>query len=134
MSVQEIQRKEVDEPTPVPSPVPKPVIAFFAAMRKIFGGAEDEREVVHVPPRTAHVGLWNIEIRVEADSLDGGFVAECVSLPGAMAQGETQEEALENLIDVVQEIVAIKMGEHYKTLGLDMPEWADTQPESFEKP
>jgi predicted RNase H-like HicB family nuclease len=125
MPVQEIQRSEA-APTET-SPVPKPVIAFFAALRKIFGRAEDGRHTLHEPPATAHIGAWKVDLRVEPDPLDGGFIAECTSLPGAMAQGETQEEALENLIDAVQGIIAVKMAEHYKTLGLEMPEWADPQ-------
>lgn len=40
------------------------------------------------------------------DEVDGGFVAECLDVPGAMSQGETPAEALENLIDAVQGVVA----------------------------
>lgn len=33
---------------------------------------------------------------------DGGFVVECPSIPGCMSQGETIEEALENIKEAIQ--------------------------------
>ena len=56
---------------------------------------------------------------VEPDELDGGFVAECIDVPGAVAQGETAEEALDNLIDAVQGVVAAKMDQHIRGLDFD---------------
>jgi predicted RNase H-like HicB family nuclease len=50
-----------------------------------------------------------LTVRVEPDELDGGFVAECVDLPGCMSQGETEEEALENLADAIAGVLAIQM-------------------------
>jgi predicted RNase H-like HicB family nuclease len=40
-------------------------------------------------------------MKVERDEVDGGWIAECISLPGCMSQGETEEEALENLADAL---------------------------------
>jgi predicted RNase H-like HicB family nuclease len=125
MPVQEdIQRKDVEADAPVAqgSPLPRPVLTLFGVMRKIFNRAEDQREVVHEddPPTTSHVGTWNVEIRIEEDPLDGGYIAECANLPGAMSQGETKQEAFENLIDAVQEIIAIKMTQHCAEHGLDI--------------
>ena len=104
MTVQELDRpqREAVAPAPPKSPVPKPVIAFFAFFRNLFGRPEDERECVS----EAHVGTWNLQVSVTPDEVDGGFVAECLDVPGAMSQGETPAEALENLIDAVQGVVA----------------------------
>lgn len=33
---------------------------------------------------------------------DGYFIAECPSLPGCVSQGETKEEAIENIKDAIQ--------------------------------
>ena len=33
---------------------------------------------------------------------DGYFVAECPSLPGCVSQGETREEAIENIREAIQ--------------------------------
>jgi predicted RNase H-like HicB family nuclease len=46
--------------------------------------------------------IW--QIVVEPDEIDGGFVAECLEVPGAMSQGETKEEALKGLVEVLQEV------------------------------
>jgi predicted RNase H-like HicB family nuclease len=37
---------------------------------------------------------------------EGGFTAFCDEIKGAVSQGETREEALENLFDAVKEIWA----------------------------
>ncbi len=123
MPVQETVRtsSDVSNGEYAPSPVPKPVIALFAALRKVFGRAEDGRETIHNPPTVDERGTWNIEVVVESDAIDGGFVAETPDIPGALAQGETEEEAVENLIDAIHGIVAAKVEEHFRELDLDMP-------------
>jgi len=120
MTPQLLEKHQSAETSPETSPVPKPVIAFFAALRKIFGRAEDIRETVHEPPTLADTGTWKLQMRVEPDELDGGFIAECVDLPGAMSQGETEAEALENLINAVQGVLAAKMEEHFRTIDFEM--------------
>ena len=46
---------------------------------------------------------------LEPDKLDGGWVAECLELPGIMSQGETEAEALNNLVDAITEALNAKM-------------------------
>ncbi len=118
MTVQEVDRPQAQAgpPHPQKSPVPKPVIAFFAVLRRLFGRPEDERDSVYEPDTQAHIGTWNLRLSVTPDEVDGGFVAECLDLPGAMSQGETQAEALENLIDAVQGVVAAKMEENFRAI------------------
>jgi predicted RNase H-like HicB family nuclease len=120
MPVQET-RREAHTATYEPSPVPKPVIAFFAACRKILGKAEVKRETLHNPPAVSHRGTWELQICVEPDPIDGGFIAECLDVPGAMSQGETEEEALENVIDAIQGVLAARMEEHFKSIDFEMP-------------
>ena len=40
-------------------------------------------------------------IIIEQDE-DGMFVAECPALPGCVSQGETREEAIENIKDAIR--------------------------------
>jgi predicted RNase H-like HicB family nuclease len=96
------------------SPLPRSVAGFFAVLRRVFGKAEDERHAVNS-------GTWRLCVSVEADELDGGFVAECLDVPGAMSQGETEREALENLIDAIQGVLAVRMEERFRTIDFDMP-------------
>jgi predicted RNase H-like HicB family nuclease len=123
MTTQEIERAQAQpvatEQGIAPSPVPKPVIAFFAAFRRLMGRAEDERECVYEPPERTEIGKWKVQMSVTRDELDGGFIAECIDLPGAVAQGETQAEAFENLIDAVQGVLAAEMEEQFRTIDPD---------------
>lgn len=128
MTVKEAHRLDRDSAADVsqgpyaPSPVPKPVIAFFAALRKILGRAEDTRETVRNPPTVDERGTWDIEVLVEPDPTDGGFIAETPDIAGAMAQGETEQEALENLGDAIQGVLAAKIEEHFRAVVVeDMP-------------
>ncbi len=45
-------------------------------------------------------------MRVWADELDGGYGAEVVELPGIVSQGETEQEALDNVVEAISEVVA----------------------------
>jgi predicted RNase H-like HicB family nuclease len=101
--------------------VPKPVVAFFGALRKAFGRAEDRRDIIRDPGNVAHRGAWELCIVVEPDPVDGGFVAECPDIPGAMSQGETEREAVENLIDAINTVLEVKIEQHFETVDFDMP-------------
>jgi predicted RNase H-like HicB family nuclease len=57
----------------------------------------------------AETGGWDLQIRVDRDELDGGFVAECVNLPGCMSQGETVDQALENLSDAICGVLMVRL-------------------------
>lgn len=94
--------------------MPKAVVAFFVALRKAFGRAENQRE-------TVARGAWELCVMVEADPIDGGFIAECPDVPGAMSQGETEREAIENLIEAIQAIVEVKMEKHLESIDFSMP-------------
>jgi predicted RNase H-like HicB family nuclease len=56
--------------------------------------------------RPSHVSF---HVVVERDELDGGYVAECLNLPGCVSQGETEDEALENLADAIIEVLRVRM-------------------------
>jgi len=102
-----------------PSPVPAPVVAVFAAIRRILGKPESRRDVTHRPDGVEHTGQWTLHVSVEPDPLDGGYVAEALDFPGALAQGETEEAALENLIDALQGVIAVRMEERIRSLDAE---------------
>lgn len=56
----------------------------------------------------------NFRVRIEQDPVDGGYVAECLDLPGCMSQGETEEEALANLADAIGGVIAARMEAHLR--------------------
>jgi hypothetical protein len=52
-------------------------------------------------------GMGEDRTTTERDELDGGWIAVSVDLPGCMSQGETEAEALENLADAVDGVLAL---------------------------
>ncbi len=46
--------------------------------------------------------MLNFKVIVEEDKEDGGFVVECPALPGCASQGDTVEEALENIKEAIR--------------------------------
>ena len=52
---------------------------------------------------------------------DGGYVVKVPALPGCVSQGDTKEEATEN----IKEAVALYI-EHLKSFGEDIPREVDT--------
>jgi len=51
------------------------------------------------------------------DPEDGGWVAEVPSLPGCISQGDTREEALENVRDAIDTWI-----DGAKQTGMDVPD------------
>jgi antitoxin HicB len=51
-----------------------------------------------------------------SDDDGGGFVAYAIDLPGCMSDGETQEEAIENLRDAI-----VSWAEQANALGREVP-------------
>jgi predicted RNase H-like HicB family nuclease len=48
---------------------------------------------------------------------DGYLIAECPALPGCVSQGKTVEEAVANIREAIQGVIAIR-----RKLGLAIPE------------
>ena len=48
--------------------------------------------------------MMNYKVRIQES--EEGFSVSCPGLPGCWSQGETEEEALENIKDAIQEYLA----------------------------
>ena len=46
--------------------------------------------------------MLTLHVYVTPDEIDGGYIAECPDIPGCMSQGETEEEALENIQEAIE--------------------------------
>ncbi|MFN3467960.1 MAG: MerR family transcriptional regulator [Candidatus Brocadiales bacterium] len=46
-------------------------------------------------------------VLIEPDLEDGGYVVECLDIPGCLSQGETRDEAIENIRDAIKECQTI---------------------------
>ena len=51
---------------------------------------------------------FNVEIEIDED---GRYIAECTDLPGCVSDGETEEEALDNIADAINGYLA-SMAKH----------------------
>jgi predicted RNase H-like HicB family nuclease len=39
--------------------------------------------------------------------IDGGYIAECLELPGCMSQGDTEDEAKVNIVDAIEACISV---------------------------
>lgn len=47
-------------------------------------------------------------IEVTEDELDGGYIVQCLNLPGCMSQGETVKEAFDNIGEAIGGVMAAR--------------------------
>ena len=40
--------------------------------------------------------------------IEGGFTIQCVEIPGAISEGETREEALENIKEAIEMVLSVQ--------------------------
>jgi predicted RNase H-like HicB family nuclease len=114
-------RRDRDRLTaPGKSPVPAAVAAIVAAFRSALKKVEDEYLLQREGRRVIDSRGWTLEFRVCPDEMDGGFVAECPQLPGAMSQGETEQEALESLADAVEGILYLRVQQGLRHSNADL--------------
>lgn len=85
------------------------VQSIFRRFRRAVRAFESER--------TDDTAAWNLTVRLFPDELDGGWVAECLELPGCMSEGATEDEALRNLVDAASDIISLRMRDQLPTLG-----------------
>lgn len=62
-----------------------------------------------VPPFTAPEGLFKFTVILTKDRLDGGYIAEVPEIPGCLSQGDTTDEAFENILEAVAEILGVRL-------------------------
>jgi predicted RNase H-like HicB family nuclease len=57
----------------------------------------------------------SLTARVWHDELDGGYGVEVVELPGVVSQGETEQEAMSNVVDAINEVFEAVLHERMKS-------------------
>lgn len=85
---------------------------FLTRVRRALRAFESER--------TDGRSSWQLTVTLERDDLDGGWVAECVDLPGCVSQGETIDEALANIADAIVGVVAARMQQQVSQVTREM--------------
>ncbi len=72
------------------------------------------RETLSTLSEVEHHATWALTISVDPDECDGGFVASCAEVAGAMGQGDTEEEAARDLLDAVSAIAEVRLAETFE--------------------
>lgn len=81
---------------------------FVEALRNASGRGTRGRVRWDGEKKELHAEI-EFKIAVVEDEVDGGYVVECVNLPGCMSQGETVEEALDNLSEAIAGVLAARI-------------------------
>jgi predicted RNase H-like HicB family nuclease len=50
-----------------------------------------------------------LTVRIRPDEVDGGFVAECLELPGCVSDGDSEEEAMHNIAEAIIGVLAVRI-------------------------
>jgi predicted RNase H-like HicB family nuclease len=48
-----------------------------------------------------------LNIAFRKSEIDGGYIAECIEIPGCMAQGDTEDEAKANIMDAIESCLSV---------------------------
>jgi len=84
--------------------------ATLAALRGAAASAFVRRLTIRYGGDGPHVtGRIAFAIEVEEDDIDGGYSARCLDLPGCRSDGDTEEEAVNNLIEAIAGVLEARM-------------------------
>jgi len=67
---------------------------------------------VRATKETVEVAGRKYRVVLEPDVVDGGYIAECKTLPGCVSDGETPEEALLNVSEAIADWLSSPRGKH----------------------
>jgi predicted RNase H-like HicB family nuclease len=76
---------------------------FSLALGEIIAGLQGELKKLATPKEekvTVHGQTFTMVLTPDLE--DGGFTIQCREIPGAISEGETLQEALENIVDALQ--------------------------------
>lgn len=62
--------------------------------------------------------MLKFNVFIEEDAEDGGYVIECPSLPGCASQGDTVDEAVENIKEAIRGWLKAEYGYIPETLDM----------------
>ena len=77
---------------------------FSLALGQLIEGLQGEVRKLATPKNeTIEVDGQNFTAVLTPDIEDGGYTVQCQEIPAAISQGETEQEALDNIIEVLEE-------------------------------
>jgi predicted RNase H-like HicB family nuclease len=60
-------------------------------------------------------GKVHLNIVFRKAEIDGGYIAECLELPGCMSQGDTEDEANANVVDAIEACISVLVEDYLKS-------------------
>lgn len=59
--------------------------------------------------RLSDISAGNVRLNIvfRKAEIDGGYIAECLELPGCMSQGDTEDEAKTNIVDAIESCISV---------------------------
>ena len=88
---------------------PGKVARTVAALLEITGSALQRIAMRYSEGKPVMGAAFTFTLEVEPDELDGGFIISCRELPGCMSQGETIEEAIDNIRDAIGAVLETRL-------------------------
>jgi len=92
---------------------------FSLALGEIIAGLQGELKNLATPKEEkVTVAGQTFTVVLTPDLEDGGFTIQCREIPGAISEGETQQECLDNIIEVLEEHFEYVQGKTREALAV----------------
>jgi DNA-binding transcriptional MerR regulator len=102
------------DPEKILDALKKGQIVFSVALGEIIEGLRGELKKFATPKEEGlKVGGRDFRVVLSPELEDGGFRVYCKEMPAVISQGETEQQALDNIQDVMEELVSKEFGVHY---------------------
>ncbi|MDP3772009.1 MAG: type II toxin-antitoxin system HicB family antitoxin [bacterium] len=69
--------------------------------------------------------MLHYSVKLQAQK-EGGFTVTVPALPGCISEGETMEEALENIADAIEGYVIV-LAKHNRPIPVEIPEYREVE-------
>jgi len=92
---------------------------FSLALGEIIAGIQGKLKKLATPKEEkVVVGGQTFTVVLTPDLEDGGFTVQCREIPGAISEGETEQECLDNIIEVLEEHFEYVQGKTREALAV----------------
>lgn len=65
---------------------------------------------------SSSAGMAEFTVQLRPDEIDGGWIAECVDLPGCVSDGDTIDEALQHLTEAIIGVLSVRLQQHARQI------------------
>jgi predicted RNase H-like HicB family nuclease len=73
--------------------------------------------------KASGAAMTKFTVQLRRDELDGGWIAECVDLPGCVSDGDTVDEALQHLMEAITGVLSVRLQQHARQVTCELVEY-----------